>query len=135
MARRRGRGGGSSAVPDPVSNPDGLGVGALAEGRLEHGERGTVESLAAGPPNEGPGGGRPQPQPQPQGGGGQPRGGGTPGADAELFAPTQRPGEPINAGVDQAGTVLADDPDAFLRAAYQVFPHPDILRLIEAREF
>ena len=121
MARRRGR-----RPPNPGGNPDGLGVGALADGDLQHGERPIVESLATGA--QGPAG---PPAPQPQGGGG--------GGEIDLFAPSQRPQEPIQDGMPggpgASGGVLDDDPDMFLRAAMDRMPHPDIARMLEAREF
>lgn len=127
MARRRG-----GRARNPANNPEGLGVGALAEGRLPHGARGTVESIAQRP---GPDGGPPQPQQASR----QPPQQAPPGADMDLFAPTQRPSEPpttgLNSGPGSGGMVLADDVDMWLRAATDQFPHPDLYRLLEGREF
>lgn len=125
MARRRGRG----TQTNPATNPEGLGVGALAEGQLAHGERGVVESVASQPGGQG-GGGQAQGQPQrPQGR----------RADQDVFAPTSRPDQPPEAGLPVGpgggGMVLADDPDEFLRVAHEVRPHPDLVWLLENREF
>ena len=122
MARRRGSG-------NPQTNPEGLGVGALAEGELAHGERPIVESLAGGPAGPAPGG------PEPQGG--QPPQG---GAGMDLFGPSTHPGEPITSGVGSGpgapgGQVLDNDPDEVLRMLYEVMPHDDIRMLMEGRQF
>jgi hypothetical protein len=46
-----------------------------------------------------------------------------------VFGPTERPSEPLSAGL-RAGPILPDDPDVLLRALYGIYPHPDILRLM-----
>ena len=58
-------------------------------------------------------------------------GGVTPSAPpaAGVFGPTQRPGEPISTGLG-GGMIVPEDPDVLLRALWQVYPHPDIARLI-----
>lgn len=127
MARRSGR---PPQIADP-GNSDSLGVGALAEGELAHGERGIIEDLATAPagggqPGMAPAGGAPQPSP-PQG-----------GAAMDLFGPTTHPDEPMQAGLPGgpgAAGALDEDPDEVLRVIYQAFPHPDIARLLESRDF
>ena len=47
----------------------------------------------------------------------------------QVFGPTERPSEPLSAGL-RAGPILPDDPDVLLRALYWIYPHPDILRLM-----
>lgn len=110
---------------DLARNPDGLGVGALAEGQLEHGERGVVESLAQPPPAGGGMGGAP-PAPRPQ------RTGPAPGSAVDLWGPTGRPEEPITSGMNDPGPapMIADDPNMLLRALVQIDPHPDLVRLL-----
>lgn len=59
-----------------------------------------------------------------------------PGGLMPLNAPSQRPSEPLLAGAPGTegpggGTLLPDDPNAILRHLYAVYPHPDILRLME----
>ena len=125
MARRRGRGG----RPEAMAQTDDLGVGGLA-GDLAHGEREVVESVATSPQ----GGGQPQPEPgQAQG----QRGGAR--ADQDIFAPSTHPEQPPTSGLPmgpgRSSTVLADDPDELLRALHQSYPHPDLLWLLENREF
>lgn len=125
MARRSGR---PPQIADP-SNQDSLGVGALAEGELAHGERGIIEDLATAPagggqPGMAPAGGAPQPSP-PQG-----------GAAMDLFGPTTHPEEPMQSGLPGgpgSSGVLDHDAYSFLRAAYEVFPHDDLLRLLESK--
>lgn len=74
---------------------------------------------------------------------------GTPGAGASpsprralptgsegIFGGTERPEEPLTAGVDWGAgpgaqqPVLDDDPNVMLRALAQAFPHPDLDRLL-----
>lgn len=125
MARRRGRGG----RPEAMAQTDDLGVGGLA-GELAHGEREVVESVATSPQ----GGQAPQPEP---GGGGQPQGGAR--ADQDIFAPSNHPEQPPTSGLPmgagRSSHVLADDPDEFLRVLHESYPHPDLLWLLENREF
>ena len=48
-----------------------------------------------------------------------------------IGGPTQRPGEPITAGLPgQQSKVLARDPDALIRYLYSLYPHPSIQRLL-----
>lgn len=114
MARRSRRGGRRAQTPEAP-----LGVGGMA-GDLEHGERPVVEGLAQTPdPGAAPG----PPPPAAPGGGLMPAG-------QDLWAPTERPHEPIASPPDM---VLGEDPDEFLRAIYQAFPHEDIRILLEGR--
>lgn len=54
----------------------------------------------------------------------------------QIFAPTERPNEPITSGA-AAGAgptmtgLLPDDPAMFLRAVYLQFPSPGLRRLLE----
>lgn len=54
-----------------------------------------------------------------------------------VFGPSQRPDEPATAGIPFGpgspgpGTLLPADPDQLLRAMVAVFPHPDLLALLE----
>ena len=55
-----------------------------------------------------------------------------------VFAPTERPGEPATQGVPigpGAGpsTVIPDNTDVILQALYQINPHPSIIELINNR--
>ena len=55
-----------------------------------------------------------------------------------VFAPTERPGEPATQGVPigpGAGpsTVMPDNTDVILQALYQINPHPSIIELINNR--
>jgi len=55
-----------------------------------------------------------------------------------IFAPTERPGEPATQGVPigpGAGpsTVMPDNTDVILQALYQINPHPSIIELINNR--
>lgn len=47
-----------------------------------------------------------------------------------VFGPSTRPNEPVTAGLRSGPAIMGDDPDAVLRALYQLFPHPDIARLL-----
>ena len=87
-----------------------------------YGERPTAEAIAAAP-----GGSTPPPTPAPSGAGAV-----RPGDLTPLNAPTQRPGEPVTAGLPKQGQMnpLGPDPDFILRALYSVYPHPDLLRLM-----
>jgi hypothetical protein len=46
------------------------------------------------------------------------------------FGPTERPSEPITAGLRPGPAILGDDPELVLRALYSLYPHPDIARLL-----
>ena len=53
----------------------------------------------------------------------------------DIFAETQRPSEPVTAGLPFGPGVgptepIADDPDMLLRAIYSVYPDPLLLRLL-----
>jgi hypothetical protein len=57
-----------------------------------------------------------------------------------VFSPTERPQEPATAGAPfgpgphpSAESPIPDDDDALLRAMYEVYPHPDILRMLMSR--
>jgi len=52
------------------------------------------------------------------------------GAAVDPFAPTDRPEQPITAGMEPNG-MMAPDPTDALRAMYRRFPYPDIRRLLE----
>ena len=99
-----------------------MGVGGAA-GPLDHGERGIVESTAMSPMTEGQMGG-------PQGLMGAPQGGPNLGMAVEPFAPTDRPDQPITAGLEP-DAMMSPDPADVLRAMYRRFPYPDLRRLLE----
>jgi len=48
-----------------------------------------------------------------------------------VFGPTQRPQEPANTGLTPQGGMLDEDPDMLVRYLYSLYPHPDILRLLD----
>lgn len=57
-------------------------------------------------------------------------------AEFDAFRPTDRPGEPVTAGVPlgpgpSSVATAGDAAEEFLTALYQQFPHPHILRLLE----
>lgn len=106
MARRRG----------PRDNR--MGVGGMAGG-LEYGQRGTVESTAMSPtagPTTGPIGPAQGPP--------------NLGMAIEPFAPTERPDQPITAGMEP-DAMAAPNPSDVLAAMYRRFPYPDLRRLLE----
>jgi hypothetical protein len=119
MARRRG-----GRNNGPQARAPELGAGGVASAGLQHGERQAVEDTAAMAPGEQP------PAGMPMGGGAPP-----PIPGGSPWAPTERPGEPITAGLDeqQQAPVLDDDPDEMLRILYHAYPHPDLLDLLRAR--
>ena len=56
----------------------------------------------------------------------------------DIFAETQRPSEPVTAGLPFGPGVgptepIADDPDMLLRAIYSVYPDPLLLRLLRGK--
>ena len=56
----------------------------------------------------------------------------------DIFAETQRPSEPVTAGLPFGSGVgptepIADDPDMLLRAIYSVYPDPLLLRLLRGK--
>lgn len=98
-----------------------MGVGGVA-GDLEYGERGVVESTAMAPGQ--PGGAVTGPQGPP------PQGGPMLGAAVEPFAPTDRPDQPITAGLEP-DAMMGPNPTDILAAMYRRFPYPDLRRLLE----
>lgn len=110
MARRRG------------PRDSRMGVGGMA-GDLGYGERGMVESTAMSPMAAGQTGG-------PQGMMGAPQGPPNLGMAVEPFAPTDRPDQPITAGLEP-DAMMSPDPADVLRAMYRRFPYPDLRRLLE----
>lgn len=52
-----------------------------------------------------------------------------PGGPA-VFGPTTRPDEPQTTGLISEPSILPDDPDAVVRALYQIYPHPHLLKLM-----
>lgn len=98
-----------------------MGVGGVA-GDLEYGERGVVESTAMAPGQ--PGGAVTGPQGPP------PQGGPMLGAAVEPFAPTDRPDQPITAGLEP-DAMMSPNPTDILAAMYRRFPYPDLRRLLE----
>lgn len=75
-----------------------------------------------------------QPLPGPTAGGGTPPTQPPPAATLDPFAPTQRPNEPITAGIPHGpgpnGGILPPDPMEYLRAIYAVNQNPDILEVL-----
>ena len=63
--------------------------------------------------------------PSPVSGGGAAQG--APPAQPNIFAPTERPNEPLTAGAE----LLPPDPVAHIRALYARFPNDDLRRLLE----
>ena len=56
----------------------------------------------------------------------------------DVFAGTQRPNEPVTAGLPfgpgpGAAAPVEDDPDMLLRAVYSVYPDPLLLRLLRGK--
>ena len=98
---------------------------------LPYGERKALEQLQASAPiGAGPGAplGTPAPAAAPAGRQ-MPAGG--------AFLPTDRPDEPLTAGIPSgpgsqgSSWYLREDPDTVLRAAYEAYPDPWILRLMQ----
>jgi hypothetical protein len=48
-----------------------------------------------------------------------------------VFGPTTRPGEAATTGLPTQE--VTDDPEIFLRVAYQKFKHPSVMRLLRRR--
>lgn len=69
------------------------------------------------------------PSPQVQAGGPAPTVMSRPGSPG-AFGPTQRPWEDPSAGLHDP-SLIPEDPDLLLRALYQLYPHPDLARLIQ----
>lgn len=125
----RGRGGYQPPrKPAAASGPGALSqrtdrVPALQRSGLPYGDNKAInEQQASAPLN-----------PQAQSGPGTP---GPAPTGANFYDGTRRPGEPLTAGVDfgpGAGAqqpLLGEDPNAFLRALAERFPHPDLDRLL-----
>lgn len=134
MARRRGGRGGyqQPAKPAAVSGPGALsqrtdGVPKTLPSGGDYGDRKALaEQQSAAPmtPQQGmQGGGMARPRPGSQFGG-------------SAFSPTQRPGEPMTAGIDWgegAGAPpqhLPDDAYLAAKALYAISPTPELERLI-----
>ena len=126
MARKR--------EPRPPSNPAVTSLPGAASSRTDggpsqpirvasgqaYGQRQFQEAQqAAAPLPVGPPTDQPQGPPQPQG----------PTVADQLFAPTQRPNEPAQAGT-QNRPIMQNSPDMALQIMAAVYPHPDILRLL-----
>lgn len=129
---RSGRGGRRTpAQPAPVSGPGALARrtdgGPAQPTRVapggQYGARQAMESLQQAAPMAAGGGGQPSPSTN------SPTAAPLPAA----FAPTQRPNEPITAGLPSmpAAQSLAQlDADALLRLMIRRFPHPQLVRLL-----
>lgn len=133
MARRRG-GYQKPARPAAVSGPGALSArtdGAVPTTLPTGGDYGDRKALAeqqsAAPMT-----------PQPAGGGVAPAGRPRPGSQfgGSAFAPTQRPGEPMTAGVDWGDgpgappSDIPDEPYLVAKALYAISPTPELERLI-----
>jgi hypothetical protein len=128
MARRRG-GAGSSTRTVPTTLPAGGDYGdrkALAE----------LQSAAPMSPQQNAGGGA---SPVTAARGGTPAGRPMPGADfgRNVFSPSQRPGEPVTAGMDWGPGLgapprrdLADDRLLLLKVLFERNPSPQLARLL-----
>lgn len=142
MARGgRGRGGYQRpSNPAAVSGPGkfsqrtdgGPGAGTYEYSGLPYGDNQAVNSVADGAPMGRPGGG----PPAPAGRGSSPR---VRMGPEGVFGPTERPAEPLTAGVDWGPgpgasvppAMLPDDPDMILRAIVASGDyHPDLVRLL-----
>lgn len=136
MARRRG-GYRPPANPAPVSGPGALsqrtdgGVPTTLPTGGDYGDRKALaEQQSAAPmdPRQGAG----------AGGGAQAAGRPVPGSQfgGSAFSPTQRPGEPLTAGVDWGEgpgappNLLGEDSYLLARALYAAAPSPQLERLI-----
>lgn len=138
MARRRG-GYQRPANPAAVSGPGALSQrtdGAVPQMLPSGGDYGDRQALAeqqsAAPMTPGQGG-----PPGGAGGGPSPTASGPPGfGPGGAFSPTERPGEPLTAGVDWGegpGAVqssLPEDPYTVAKALYALSPTPELERLI-----
>lgn len=133
----RGRGGNQPPRrPAPVSGPGAMsrrtdgGVPQMTYTGEKYGENQAVnEQQSAAPMSQAApgGGGPPSPRPVAQG-------------PAGIFGPSERPGEPLTAGIPWGpggegahGPVLDDNPDLFLQALAAKYPHPDLIDLINRR--
>lgn len=134
----RGRGGNQPPRrPAPVSGPGALsartdgGVPRMQYTGLDYGDNQAVnDQQSAAPMN--------RPQAAPGGGGRSPRPVAQRGPDG-VFGPTERPQEPLTAGVDFGpgrginGPVLADNPDLMIQAWAAKYGHPDLVALANRR--
>lgn len=102
-----------------------------------YGQRKALEGLQKAAPMTG---GTTQPQAQPSAGrpsqAAAPQPMNSPAFGRDAFGPTQRPSEPITQGVPSgpgsqgSSWYLRQDPKSLLRAAYEAYPDPWILRLL-----
>jgi hypothetical protein len=137
MARRRG-GYQRPSKPAAVSGPGSMS--ARTDGRvpqmphtgLKYGENQAVNDqqgqAAMGAP------------PGPGGAVAPPRGGPLPQGPTGAFGPTERPGEPMTAGIPwgegsngNEAPVLDDNPDLLLQAWAAKYNHPDLIELVNRR--
>lgn len=132
MARGRGgyqpaRNGGGASAPGALSQRK---VPHLERSGLPYGENKAVNEQQSAAPMS--------PQAAPVGGGSAPRPGAQRPPDG-VFGPTNRPGEPLTAGVDYGpgpggrAPILPDDPDLLIKALAQLNPHPDLVELANRR--
>ncbi len=105
--------GGPAAASQPIRVPSGLPYGERQA--LENQEKGAPMAVAGQPPT--PAG---QAQPAPQG---------PPPDRNALLAPSTTPGVPIGGG-QPSSQIIPEDPDLTTRLIYQVYPHPEIARLL-----
>ena len=117
--------------PAPVSGPgahsrrtDG-GPGAKGTANMaapggKYGERKAIEEQAAAAP-------------VPTGGGGAPAVASSGEAPSSVFGATERPNEPISAGVIPQHQGQQPDVDMAIRALYSMFPTPYVGRLLQSR--
>lgn len=119
----RGRGKGPKGTPETGAAVRDAGEGARKDfpaerGGAGHGTRKKFRSMQQASPQRGRQSGDTQgPQVTP----------------TDVFGPTMRPNEPVNAGI-QGPTddrqFVPKDPDIGLKMLYQTNPHPDILALL-----
>jgi len=114
--------GANSARTDGGPADRKMGTASLAAGGGSYGDRKAIEEQAAAAPVA-TGGSE---------GGGSPNGAAGGGAPQGAFGPTNRPSEPITAGMAQPPGE-GPDADMMLRALYQQFPTPHLSRLLNAR--
>ncbi|MDX1744491.1 MAG: hypothetical protein R3324_01020 [Halobacteriales archaeon] len=121
---------GPGALSQRTDGGPGSDTQPLSEFPAEfHGQRKQLRALQQAAPLEG-GGGRSTVSPPSSGQSG------AAAAPVDAFGPSLRPGEPVTAGglVGPGRTPLVDpaDVDIALQAMYSRFPHPEILRLLQA---
>ena len=139
MARgRRGRGGYQRPSSPAAASPPGAlsqrtdggpSAGSYQYSGLPYGDNQAANSMASGAPMG-----------QPQGGGGRPQGGGRrPVGPNGVFGPSDRPQEPMTAGIDWGSgpggppQVLDEDPYLLAKALLQANPENEALARIVAR--